>query len=358
MADKVDTNADSIAELARLIPGGHLLPKPEGKQAAVAATEKAGTDTDDETETEGSETEDQDGTEGGDNEHPEETDGTNGTETETEEEEEEEEGEEGHSQLPESVQKRINKLTALRKTAEETLAGEKTAREAAEARARELEARLAEGGEGKAGKAAAASAPVTHDPLAGVTTAEELQARVEHATRVADWALTNLDGATIQAEDGSERYLESAEVRSHLVAAQQVLRAAPRKAALLEAQAADEAVARSINPEMWKAGTEAHKAFQEVLAVFPEIKRAPDFRSFIADWYAGFTARTAATAAAKAKKGGAPAVKVPQLAPPGPRGNAALKVPAKQVVEEGAKADVFKRGGSQDALTDYFLKTS
>ncbi len=324
---------NSISELAALIPGGHLLPT-----AAEVTTEEV---EEEEEIPNDSET------------VPKEEAGEEEEELSPEEEEIEEE-EEPAEGVPESVQKRINKLTAKRKQAEEALAVEKAARAEAEAKARELEGRLAEG------KPEAKVAAGVNDPLADATTEEALNARLLEAQRVEDWALANLDGATILDAEGNEQFIEGADVRKYLIGARQVLREGPRKLALIAAQAEDEVLAREINPEMWTPGTEAYTAAQEVLRVFPEMKRIPDYRSFIADWHAGYTARVAKGAAAKAPASGEPGkAKAPKvkLAPGAPKGGAVPKVPGKQVAAEQAREDVFRKGGSQEALESYFSQT-
>lgn len=336
MADKNEeaVNTPDVSDIAAFLPGAEFLPKamppaaaepeePEEEEGTGAGGNGSGS------EDEGA---GEPGSEGAGD--PEDDAGTEG--------DDDEEGEEPDRTLPEKVQKRINKLTALRKSAEE-------ARAEAEAKVQEMEGRLAE-----AAANAAAKAPQPNDPLAGAATLEAIQEKLTEAQKVKAWALANLDGATIPDSNGGEQFIEPEAVRAALNNAVAVLEAGPQKAALLDAQAKDETLAREINPDMYKPGTPAHKMVQDVLRVYPGITRAPDYHSFIADWLAGYTARVAKQ---KEKQNAAerPPVK---LAPPGPKGGAARQVPAKQVLAESAMAHVMKTGGSPDAMAAYFEQTA
>ena len=123
-----------------------------------------------------------------------------------EKEDDEESDDEDETPGQEKVQKRIDKLTAKRKEAEEKAAALSTDYEQAKARLAELEAQVNE-------SARPVLQPTAENPLADVDTDDALDAKIKSAQEVRRWALRNTDGATVIRPDGTEVWVESDEVK-------------------------------------------------------------------------------------------------------------------------------------------------
>jgi hypothetical protein len=270
------------------------------------------------------------------------------TETETEEVDEagddqaeaEEADEEEETEKPagsEKVQKRIDKLTARAKGAEERAEG-------AEAKAKELEAeveKLREAG------ARVVLAPTAADPLSDVTDANSLRAKFNEALAVKRWCIENPEGGVVKNAKGEEVEIEGAQARRMLADAEEIITVhGPKRERFLTEEAQHDAVARESYPEMFKSGTEAEKAFRSVLEAWPDVVRFPDYKLVIGDYIRGHQARTAK----KPEEAGKPSVKR-AIAPPVP------KVSAQKTtgVTKGPKLEqVLAAGATEDALINYF----
>jgi hypothetical protein len=102
----------------------------------------------------------------------------------------------------EKIQRRIDKLTAARKSAEEKATALAAEAEEARAKVAEYEAQLNEA-------ARPVLSPTADNPLADVDTQDALDAKIKSAQEVRRWALRNTDGATVKRPDGTEVYLDS-----------------------------------------------------------------------------------------------------------------------------------------------------
>jgi len=184
--------------------------------------------------------------------------------------EEEQEDEHGDVVPKEVFQKRVDKLVAKRKEAEEKAAA--TAKELEEIKAarQELEAKLNEA-------ARPVLSPTPENPLADVGTETELEQRIASAHAVRRWALQNSDGATIKDANGQEKFLEASEVKEYLIRADDLLtiHAPARKEWLKEHQNWRKPVEANY-PDLFKAGTEANKAYTSYLQKRPNFAREPD----------------------------------------------------------------------------------
>jgi chromosome segregation ATPase len=106
----------------------------------------------------------------------------------------------------EKIQRRIDKLTAARKSAEEKATALAAEAEEAKAKVAEYEAQLNEA-------ARPVLSPTADNPLADVDTQDALDAKIKSAQEVRRWALRNTDGATVKRPDGTEVYLDSDQVK-------------------------------------------------------------------------------------------------------------------------------------------------
>lgn len=191
------------------------------------------------------------------------------SEDESEEKDEEESEDEDEAPSQEKVQKRIDKLTAKRKEAEEKAAALSTEYEQAKAKLAELEAQVNE-------SSRPVLQPTAENPLADVDTEEALDAKIKSAQEVRRWALRNTDGATVKKPDGSEVYLDADQVKDYLIKADDVLtlHAPARKQWLAQRAPAVEA-AKSIFPDIFKKGTAMNQAYQATIKQAPELLKLP-----------------------------------------------------------------------------------
>lgn len=275
------------------------------------------------------------------------------SEAESEEKDEEEESEdEDEAPSQEKIQKRIDKLTAKRKEAEEKAAALSTEYEQAKAKLAELEAQVNE-------SSRPVLQPTAENPLADVDTEEALDAKVRSAQEVRRWALRNTDGATVKKPDGSEVYLDADQVKDYLIKADDVLtlHAPARKQWLAQRAPAVEA-AKNLFPDIFKKGSPMNQAFQATVKQAPELLKLPQ-----AEYWVGLAlygeqqlmARQQATAAkAKAaekvssKKSEAKSVPTPA----GPV--SAQKSATKDKGGKQAAARLFERG-DRDSLENFAM---
>jgi hypothetical protein len=169
------------------------------------------------------------------------------------EEAEEEQDEEAEDVPREKIQRRIDKLTAARKSAEE----------------KATEAQLNEA-------ARPVLSPTADNPLADVDTQDALDAKIKSAQEVRRWALRNTDGATVKRPDGTEVYLDADQVKDYLIKSDDVLtlHAPARQQWLAQRQPALES-AKSLFPDIFKKGTQMHQAFTATVRQAPELLKLP-----------------------------------------------------------------------------------
>ena len=185
------------------------------------------------------------------------------------EEAEEEQDEEAEDVPREKIQRRIDKLTAARKSAEEKATALAAEAEEAKAKVAEYEAQLNEA-------ARPVLSPTADNPLADVDTQDALDAKIKSAQEVRRWALRNTDGATVKRPDGTEVYLDADQVKDYLIKSDDVLtlHAPARQQWLAQRQPALES-AKSLFPDIFKKGTQMHQAFTATVKQAPELLKLP-----------------------------------------------------------------------------------
>ena len=185
------------------------------------------------------------------------------------EEAKEDEDEEAEDVPREKIQRRIDKLTAARKSAEEKATALAAEAEEAKAKNAEYEAQLNEA-------ARPVLSPTADNPLADVDTQDALDAKIKSAQEVRRWALRNTDGATVKRPDGTEVYLDADQVKDYLIKSDDVLtlHAPARQQWLAQRQPSLEA-AKSIFPDIFKKGTQMHQAFTATVRQAPELLKLP-----------------------------------------------------------------------------------
>lgn len=188
----------------------------------------------------------------------------------SEAEEEQDEDEESEDDVPrEKIQRRIDKLTAARKSAEEKAAALAAEAEEAKAKVAEYEAQLNEA-------ARPVLSPTADNPLADVDTQEALDAKIKSAQEVRRWALRHTDGAEVKKPDGSTVWIDSDQVKDYLVKADDVLTLhAPARQQWLAQRAPAVEAAKNLFPDIFKKGTQMHQAFTATVKQAPELLKLP-----------------------------------------------------------------------------------
>jgi hypothetical protein len=176
----------------------------------------------------------------------------------------------------EKIQRRIDKLTAARKSAEEKATALAAEAEEAKAKVAEYEAQLNEA-------ARPVLSPTADNPLADVDTQDALDAKIKSAQEVRRWALRNTDGATVKRPDGTEVYLDADQVKDYLIKSDDVLtlHAPARQNWLAQRQPAIEA-AKNLFPDIFKKGTPMNAAYQATVKQAPELLRIPQHEYWVA----------------------------------------------------------------------------
>jgi hypothetical protein len=185
------------------------------------------------------------------------------------EEAKEDEDEEAEDVPREKIQRRIDKLTAARKSAEEKATALAAEAEEARAKVADYEAQLNEA-------ARPVLSPTADNPLADVDTQDALDAKIKSAQEVRRWALRNTDGATVKRPDGTEVYLDSDQVKDYLLKSDDVIsiHGPARQQWLAQRQPALES-AKSLFPDIFKKGTQMHAAFTATVKQAPELLKLP-----------------------------------------------------------------------------------
>jgi len=183
-----------------------------------------------------------------------------------------------HADLPKGVQKRIDRLTRLRRDAEELAAAEKQRAADAEQRAAEAESRFAQLQNG-----AAAAAGVS--PLLAAKDAADLEVQRQRL-----WSLKKVLGEHAdgyESEDGSFS-LSAEEVRAKLQTVEyELFDTYPRAREALAARQASEQAAQAVYPELFAKGSAEARTFESLVAVVPGIVQLPQARMIVGDMLAG-----------------------------------------------------------------------
>ena len=122
----------------------------------------------------------------------------------------------GEEVTKDKVQRRIDKLVAKQRESEEKAQAASAELEQLRTAKADLEAQLNQ-------TSRPVLSPSADNPLADVDSDEALQQRIQNAQAVRRWALQNTDGTTIKQPDGSEKFIEAAEVKDYLVKADDIL---------------------------------------------------------------------------------------------------------------------------------------
>lgn len=175
--------------------------------------------------------------------------------------------------------KRVDTLTAQKKEAQEKIA--------------ELEGQLNELRNAPRAEAEPV-APASANPFQHVTSAVELQREEASAENVIEWCDANDDGAVVKQADGTEREYTSKEVRDVRRSAEKAIRKyIPSQHEYIKAREHYDQQAVAIYPWWKDKSTAEYQHASNIMRVFPEVGRFPDYKLSIGDFVAGFKARSA-----------------------------------------------------------------
>jgi hypothetical protein len=311
---------------------------PEADQEAIA--DETPDNTTEETETEDSPEDSSDSSDSSDeaDEEPEETD------ADTDDEDPDEEPVEAEPAAVRKLTKRVDKLTARAKSAEE--------------QANTLQAELA-----AARDALTKAQPIVlqdaADPLGDVTTADALESRLAAANTVLDNVPDLIAKADMEGEvevpmgDGSTRKFTKQELQERLRVARQILKAEPARRNYLAQRENFQHEARQVYPELFQDESPARKMMLTTLQAYPGIAKLPNLELIIGDAIRGQALRFQ-QAEAMAKKSAAAKPKAP--AAPAKTAVAPKVVSPSAAPKTKSKADPLdqlKKSGNRDAAENF-----
>lgn len=226
----------------------------------------SGTDTD---ESETNQSEDQTDENGFEEQNSEQSDEQDGERQETDADEE---------ILPKNVQKRINKLTALRKDAESKL-------EEMQKRVQELEGKLTEESNPKYYKDQA-------NPYSHLNSRAEIEAEIAQARQVRRWCEENADGIVITEENGNEKVYSTEDVRRIKLNAMDALEEhLPKRVNYLATKEQVDKVAETEYRWYKDRSSKELQIANNFIKAFPEITKFPDYKMVVGDYIRGMQAR-------------------------------------------------------------------
>jgi hypothetical protein len=266
---------------AALLAGGHL-PEESSDVSGGTAEEnlEEGDQGDKDHEGEVDDSEDQLG-----GENAEEGEETGGEASEGAEDTSEETGDETPELPPKSkgiadMEKRIDKLTAIRRDLEEE---NRTLKERLEtAQPIKLQA-------------------TSDEPLADLDTEEELQKRTDQMLTLTEWCYENLDGGEAKDPDGNTVEYSPKEVRQRLAAAQKILAVSiPKRRQYLQQRAQWDNATRAAYPQLYDSKSQESRMASAFLQQCPGILKMPNYQMIIGDAIRGMNDRLSKEKAAKA----------------------------------------------------------
>jgi hypothetical protein len=246
--------------------------------------------------------------------------------------------------LPKGAQKRIDKLTALRKEAE--------------AKATQLEAQIADLRFKLETKAASVEdAPIRStpdNPYLHLQSQAEVDSAFAEARKVRRWCEENADGATVKDKVGKETDYSAEDVRRIKLNALDALEEhLPKQLKYVNTRSQIDPMAES-EYQCWKDRTSREYAVaQNMLTAFPELRKFPDYKMVIGDYIRGAAQRENNYAAQKAGAAKAPLKKAPVQ--PTRSTSSPASVTAKERDAKNAEAK-FRKTATTSNLKDLLLQ--
>jgi hypothetical protein len=335
------SEADDVVSMAIAELGVKRQPDPKAEEESAEETISDNTDTKEE---ESDKTDDATEVEETD-EAGEEADDAN-AEAEPEEDKDAAEEPVGEEVAKDKVQRRIDKLVAKQREAEEKAQAASAELEQLRTAKADLEAQLNQ-------TSRPVLTPTADNPLADVDTEETLQQRIQNAQAVRRWALQNTDGATIKQPDGTEKFIEAAEVKDYLVKADDILtiHVPARKQWLAQREPAVQA-AKSMFPDIFKEGTPLNQAYKATVKQAPDLLKLPQHEYWIGLALYGEQALMQKQQAEQAKEKAKKSVSAKKEKPPTPAQPVSAPRTATKGSSTAAKQRFFKSSGSMSDIED------
>ena len=252
----------------------------------------------------------------------------------------------GEEVTKDKVQRRIDKLVAKQRESEEKAQAASAELEQLRSAKADLEAQLNQ-------TSRPVLTPSADNPLADVDSGEALQQRIQNAQAVRRWALQNTDGTTIKQPDGSEKYIEPAEVRDYLVKADDILtiHVPARKEWLAQREPAVQA-AKSMFPDIFKEGSALNQAYKATIKQTPDLLKIPQHEYWIGLALYGEQALMAKQQTEAAKDKAKKTVSAKKEKPPTPAQPVSAPRSATKGSPTAAKSRFFKSSGSMSDIED------
>lgn len=196
---------------------------------------------------------------------------------------------EGDSDLPKGVQKRIDKLTAKRKQAEEEVASLRKEMEA-------LKQLVTESQQSSAKEET--SVTNADNPFAALKSKAEVDKEIEQARWLRYKCMENPQGFIL----GETEYGPEDVSRMLVNATKAIEEYLPRQMARIDTESKIKPIAEAAYP-WWKVPqSQEYQMAQQILRTAPELKKFPDWQIWIGDAIAGMKMRESATKPAQAQK--------------------------------------------------------
>lgn len=234
--------------------------------------------------------------------------------------------------LSEKVQKRIDELTAKRKTAEERAS-------ALEAELTELKSKY---------QAPPPVTPTEQSPLADIETDTDLLKKFNYIQEAKSWCIQHLDGGQVEDGKGGQQFVDGATVKKILANAEMMLsKHIPERKEFIAAKKTFDTEARREYPAIFKEGSEPNRVYNQWCTIFPECRRYPDIALIVGDALVGQKIRLDR---AKNRNGKLPTSTQTPLATPAPA--ASPRVPQSRVLSGEALNAAFQ-ANPEAALTAF-----
>jgi hypothetical protein len=186
------------------------------------------------------------------------------------------ENESEEEELPKGVKKRISKLNAKRKEAEDAL-------RAAQEELEQLRSAVSN---------PRPSGNKEDNPFNHITREEDLVTAADKARKVRDWVEENPYGGTITKSDGNEIEIDEREARRMKIQAMRDLEVnLPAQQANINARRKFDPIAEQTYPWWTKKESTEYRTAQALIKNFPELAKFPDYKLVVGDFIFGMTAR-------------------------------------------------------------------
>lgn len=202
------------------------------------------------------------------------------------------EGESPEENLTGGVQKRIDKLTALRKSAEERAEALQAELETFKSKVEELENK------------SSTVAPTPDNPFSDLETVDALKKEFEQARDLRYKCEANPDGFTI-----GDTHFDAEQVRTMKINCMRAMELhIPKQLNFIKERSQWKPLALETYPWLKNKDSQEYKLYTQVLKNFPDFRKFPDYELFVGDYIRGYMSRNASSI----KKSAAPK-QVPQM---------------------------------------------